>query len=33
VFWLMAASFVLAALAVLPIREPVHRGAGPIDIE
>jgi len=33
VFWLMAASFVLAALAVLPIREPAHRGAGPIDIE
>ena len=33
VFWLMAGSFVLAALAVLPIREPDHRGAGPIDVE
>jgi MFS family permease len=33
VFWLMAGSFVLAALAVLPIREPAHRGAGPIDVE
>jgi putative MFS transporter len=33
VFWLMAGSFVLAALAVLPIRESAHRGAGPIDVE
>jgi MFS family permease len=28
VFWLMAASFVLAALAVIPIREPARSGHG-----
>jgi MFS family permease len=28
VFWLMAMSFVLAALAVLPIREPARRSSG-----
>jgi len=34
VFWLMAISFVVAALAVIPIREPGRQArAGPIDIE
>jgi MFS family permease len=28
IFWLMAISFVLAALAVIPIREPAQRGGG-----
>ena len=29
VFWLMAAAFVAAAVAVVPIREPVRLGNGP----
>jgi MFS family permease len=32
VFWLMAISFVLAAVAVLPIREPAHRDGEAIDL-
>jgi MFS family permease len=33
VFWLMAIAFVLAAVSVLPIREPARRVAGPIDVD
>jgi MFS family permease len=38
IFWLMAISFVLAALAVIPIREPARRTdaegrPGPIDLD
>jgi MFS family permease len=33
VFWLMAISFVLAAVAVLPIREPARRAGGAVDLE